>query len=88
MDDQPTQIERRVIQVSPDQVIGRPRKHKRKRPRRVSMFGDSINVGSWCPPTISPTWGEPDNAPTQQGFKHFDQIAKELKARLAKRPPP
>jgi hypothetical protein len=72
-------LTRRVINVTPDQVIGPPRKRRQRRPKGAPMLAadGAINVAPWWldMPPMSP----PPSAPTQQGFGHFDRIAREVK---------
>lgn len=70
---------RRVINVSPNQVIGPPRrKRQRSRmdPRLVAFAHDPVNWGSWFGTAHT---DDLPNAPTQLGFGHMDTVAREMK---------
>jgi hypothetical protein len=68
-----TDIMRRVIQVSADQVIGPPR-------RRRKPTVEPLDSAFWCA-SITPLWIDEahPNAPKQYGFGYFDQVAQRLK---------
>jgi hypothetical protein len=68
-----TEIKRYAIQVTPDQIIGAPRRRRNRQPKQEG--------GLWsAPPSLTPIWFEGQADPKQLGFGHMDRVALEMQA--------